>query len=498
MSQALVKSLAAKSELKYAIGIGNTQIDCKAGDGTKFPSVYPYYLIICDTDSARREVVKVSARSTDAFTVTRGSLGTTAVAHPLADPVELAYRHGEIIAPYAENYNVLTVGSVSNEVGSGVIVADSDRTILVCADDNDAGGAAATSLNIARFRLLMVSGPFQGEQYALHGTVKYIGAALSSYGAGVLGTMEWATSISITGYQGGVMARVGGSGTTTVNDFLCGMISTLNLGVTQGGSGKSVAYMVNEVSTYNWDVGLYIDDGAADIGIQMIGCTDAIICGANGDDGGDVSLYGATSTEVLKWDSTLATLDITSVLAAADIVQSITITDSGNMASGRGIGQGIYYTMTGTKTGTYGVRSSRINTFINADVHSVIVADWYMGTISDRTIGWLMGLSMYWEDYGNAVVALAMIDLGINSPHDVSGYRHAFMRCREHTTVRADSTVLQLEGNNAAAFLVDFDAPAGSANGCLVASSDNANVSYGIKVRLRAEEVTKYIHLHDS
>lgn len=194
-----------------------------------------------------------------------------------------------------------------------------------------------------------------------------------------------------------------------------------------------------------------------------------------------------------------AAFSIASTMSAAITIATITVTDSSTVSSGRGIGLFIDYVMTGTKTGTYGVRSSRINTNIGADVDSVIIADWYMHTIADRTINWLMGLSSYWEDYGDGVANLAMIDLGINSPHAITGTdRHAFIRCREHDTVQAISSVLTLEGDNAAAFVFDFHAQADSGNGCLVTDTDDGNVSYGIKVRLHAHgDVVKYIHLHD-
>jgi len=78
-----------KSELRYAIGAANTNIDITVGDGTNFPSVYAYYLLLSGDDTERREIVKVSARATDAFTVTRASLGTTAYAHQAGEQVEL-------------------------------------------------------------------------------------------------------------------------------------------------------------------------------------------------------------------------------------------------------------------------------------------------------------------------------------------------------------------------------------------------------------------------
>lgn len=86
----LPKSLTANSRLRYAVGAANTVIESQPGEGTLFPSSGTFYVVLASDDPARTEVVTVSARSTDAFTVTRGQFGTTAVAHPPGEKFELA------------------------------------------------------------------------------------------------------------------------------------------------------------------------------------------------------------------------------------------------------------------------------------------------------------------------------------------------------------------------------------------------------------------------
>ncbi len=90
MVYTLPRSLTANSRLRYAIGAANTVIEAQPGEGTLFPSSYTFWIVLASDDPARTEVVAVSARSTDAFTVSRGQLGTTAVAHPAGEKMEMA------------------------------------------------------------------------------------------------------------------------------------------------------------------------------------------------------------------------------------------------------------------------------------------------------------------------------------------------------------------------------------------------------------------------
>lgn len=85
----VTEALHVSSELRYAIGAGHAGLECLSGDASTFPSAYPYYLVLAKDDEARTEIVKVTARSGQYFTVTRGSAGTTACAHPQGEKIEL-------------------------------------------------------------------------------------------------------------------------------------------------------------------------------------------------------------------------------------------------------------------------------------------------------------------------------------------------------------------------------------------------------------------------
>lgn len=190
-------------------------------------------------------------------------------------------------------------------------------------------------------------------------------------------------------------------------------------------------------------------------------------------------------------------LTVTLVGTAGLVAVSLTVTDNIVAASGRGIGFFIDYVMNDTKTGSYGVRTTRINTQILGDVPSVQVADWYMHTIDDKTIGWLQGLSLYWEDYGNVVSELAMIDLGKASVHATLG-RNAYMRFREHGTIQVGSTVFLLEGLGSAEDFLTFDSPAAAENAgeILESGSHSETADYRIKCRLLGNgDIDRYLYL---
>jgi hypothetical protein len=80
----------AKSTLASGITSGATSLTVATGDGTKFPSVSFNAVIWNKTDYAdpaddpNVEIVRVTAISTDTFTVTRGQESTTGVAHNTA------------------------------------------------------------------------------------------------------------------------------------------------------------------------------------------------------------------------------------------------------------------------------------------------------------------------------------------------------------------------------------------------------------------------------
>lgn len=66
----------AKSTLNANIMAGATSLTVATGEGGRFPSTYPYFLTlekIVNNIVTKREIVKVTNRTTDTFTITRSA-----------------------------------------------------------------------------------------------------------------------------------------------------------------------------------------------------------------------------------------------------------------------------------------------------------------------------------------------------------------------------------------------------------------------------------------
>lgn len=67
----------AESTVLGTISAGATSLICATGEGARFPSTYPFLLTLEKWDSqgrvTKREIVKVTNRSTDAFTIVRSA-----------------------------------------------------------------------------------------------------------------------------------------------------------------------------------------------------------------------------------------------------------------------------------------------------------------------------------------------------------------------------------------------------------------------------------------
>jgi hypothetical protein len=82
----------ATSTLAAGIAAGATSITVQTGHGARFPSVSGsdyFYATLTNSAGTTNEVVRVTARATDALTVVRGQDGTTAAAWNAGDRIEL-------------------------------------------------------------------------------------------------------------------------------------------------------------------------------------------------------------------------------------------------------------------------------------------------------------------------------------------------------------------------------------------------------------------------
>lgn len=87
----------ATSALAAGITAGAVNLSVKAGDGAKFPALAAgeYFLAtlyqVSGVTEINHEVVKVTARTNDAFTIERAQEGTTARAFNADDPIQLRF-----------------------------------------------------------------------------------------------------------------------------------------------------------------------------------------------------------------------------------------------------------------------------------------------------------------------------------------------------------------------------------------------------------------------
>jgi len=181
----------------------------------------------------------------------------------------------------------------------------------------------------------------------------------------------------------------------------------------------------------------------------------------------------------------------------ADDLKKFTLLDQDDNAAGMTHVVNIVGQFTAAKTGSAVFTGLNIDLDVDNDCPYVYGIEIYSATIADKTIGFLSALSAYFEDQGNALGALCMIDLGQANVHAPIG-RHTYIRCREHgAAVLADSSFLLLEGANAVGYLISFQNAAGVEDGGFVleAESNPQTADYRIRVRLQSEAVDRYIHL---
>lgn len=124
--------------------------------------------------------------------------------------------------------------------------------------------------------------------------------------------------------------------------------------------------------------GIKIEDGATitainidacTTGINISGATTAIQTGADASDGGDVVFYGAAANELLKWDSSEATLDVVcKTVGSTDFAFSVYATQAS--LKSEGIAAMLDATISGTPTG----HSFAVGAWLNIVASSVLGA----------------------------------------------------------------------------------------------------------------------------
>ena len=94
----------AVSTLDATINDSVTSLAVASGDGSKFPSTFPFHITIDD------EIIEVGARSTDTLSsLVRAQQGTSAASHTAGASVELRWtaKHGDDITSELNSLEIL-------------------------------------------------------------------------------------------------------------------------------------------------------------------------------------------------------------------------------------------------------------------------------------------------------------------------------------------------------------------------------------------------------
>lgn len=182
--------------------------------------------------------------------------------------------------------------------------------------------------------------------------------------------------------------------------------------------------------------------------------------------------------------------------ASPGVGQVMTIVDPSLIAAGTNRGLYINYTQSGAKTGSASVRGLAIDLTISADVPNIGAIDLYRADIDNKAISRLSAIEIYSGNRGNAVTTQydVMIARNSNAVLTAPGC-DAFIYFREHTMVQEESSVLMLQGDNAAEYLIAFGANPGSGKKLLEASAAGESITHRVKVNTTVG--VRWIHLHD-
>lgn len=181
----------------------------------------------------------------------------------------------------------------------------------------------------------------------------------------------------------------------------------------------------------------------------------------------------------------------------ADDLKKFTLVDQDDNAAGMTRVVAIDGSFTAAKTGTAVFTGLAIDIAAGNDCVYVYGAEIYMAAVDNKTIGFLCGLSLYFEDQGNAISSYAMIDMGRVSV-DAPATRDTYIRIREHgAAVLADSSFLLLEGANAVGYLLNFgDAPGTEDDPIILDNSTDGGGTHAQRIRVRIPGADRYIYLY--
>ena len=204
-----------------ASGITNsaTSLTVTSGNGAKFPNPTGSDYFMCTLQGASGspiEIVKVTARSTDTFTIVRAQEGTTASAFSANDIVELRVTAGEMTN--LPQLNVTNTFSAQQTFSSGIKFGDS-TTMTTAPVALQFGGQSFTSngtftipTGVTALKVTVVGGGGGGGN---NGSSGGAGGQAISYLTGLTPSNTIAVTVGAAGTAGIANNAAGGSGGTS-------------------------------------------------------------------------------------------------------------------------------------------------------------------------------------------------------------------------------------------------------------------------------------------
>lgn len=189
----LTKKNNAKSTITdNPLGSGATTLNVQSGDGVKFPAA-PFHATLYTTDASLGEIVKITAKSTDAFTIARAQEGTSAQSWVQGTKLELL-----VTAKLFDDFQIRTEIIVATD-GSGDYNCDGTADEV---EINEALSSLPSSGGIVRLK--------KGT-YNVAGSIDMLKSSVILQGEGKSTKIFLPNSVNVD------IIRVG-NGTTIVND----------------------------------------------------------------------------------------------------------------------------------------------------------------------------------------------------------------------------------------------------------------------------------------
>lgn len=289
----------AATTLASSITDTATSLTVASGKGALFPTITgaDYFYATLANSSGGVEIVKVTARSTDTFTIVRGQDGTSAAAWNTGDKVELRATAADLTAMAQKANNLSDLASASTartNLGLGSDSTGSNLSSLTNA------GTARTNLGLAA---IAASGSASDLSSGTTPTAR-LGSGTASSSTYLRGDQTWAAVTSLPGILGQVFTS---SGTFTIPAGVTALKVTVI-----GGGGGSGGYASGSQNTCSGG------GGAGGTGISFLtgltpGNTIAVTVGAAGTAAASGNNTGGTggSSSIASGTQTITTITCT-------------------------------------------------------------------------------------------------------------------------------------------------------------------------------------------